>query len=574
MESFNKYNYTNNDKDRFLEYLWEIERNKIWPITGAITYKTQEVNSLENYITKEFFNENNKIINIQDIDTCIGFISRGYNNLKTILKDIQQDQVLSEEQKTYIINSIKDIQTRQLMIMNWVYIEAEKGGYKLDPKKRDVLKQRIKLLSEKIRGPNVSEVKEEKQSVLKEIDEKMESNKKRITNQEYKTIINFLNEQKFDFTNKNSKENLNWNNKLSEKKISLDKYTMIIKMILEEIYGIKPTLLISHNINFLSWEKNTDNSFNQDKNIVYFKEWLNEKEKENFLKENNINEHFKINIDSDKKNMSAWANNINIPYIDNYLELNIETILKKIEHELKHVFRARKSINTLPITTTKGINNMDIVEQERWFKNTNSTDIEEGIAKFSEEAIDCNIEDMNANIWYGHIATFIAEKYNFDDAKKLMTIYLKLDSFSDEAAEKEAETRIKRVKRFFPLDEPWAYGKETVYYRNKKNIIDLVKDLQIKWKREKLEELTKSAYIAKIDEANIDGFWDVVKDWINEKDYNKIPYEIGKIIYNKLLDKNINEVKKWDIRFSFNEMNYKTKKALCEIISFTKDSIK
>ena len=47
-------------KSVFLNYLSEIERNKIWPLTGELTYKIQEVKSFENYIATQLFYQNTK----------------------------------------------------------------------------------------------------------------------------------------------------------------------------------------------------------------------------------------------------------------------------------------------------------------------------------------------------------------------------------------------------------------------------------------------------------------------------------------------------------------------------------
>lgn len=577
MEIHNKNLYATNNKNRFLWYLSEIERNKIWPLSWVITYKEQAIDSLENYITKQLFNETNQSIQLEDIESSIGFISWWYNNLKKIKKEIQNEQALSPEQKNYIINSIKEIQTRQLLILNWIYIEAEKWWYQLSKQKRNILKNRIQIISQQIRWPRISDSPGEKQLILNEIKNKYTKNNNKINDKEKELINNFLESRnkkplnkKEKFYKDTKKEKIENN----EKGLELKDYANVIKMILEEIYGIKPVIIISHNIDYKTWENIDKNFFDTENNTVYFNKNTDSYDKDLFLNKNNIKDNFKLNIDSDKKNMSWWANMFTIPYISSYLKLDLKSFCKKLEHELGHVFRWRKSKDTLPIIWNKRLDNIAIKESEKGFQNLDGSNLEEWINKFTEEAIDKNIDKMDTKIRYWHIATFIAENYSLKEWIKIMKIYLKLEWMTEERAENTAIERIKRCKRRFPLDEPGAYWKETIYYRNKKNVIDLVKETQNKSDIKKLEKLTKDAFIAKIDEKNIEWFGNIVKDRIKEEDYNKIPYAIGKIIFKKLTEGNINNIQEWDIRFSFNKMNLNTKKALYEILSFTKRNLK
>ena len=150
---------------------------------------------------------------------------------------------------------------------------------------------------------------------------------------------------------------------------------------------------------------------------------------------------------------------------------------------------------------------------------------------------------------------------------------MKLDWIDDETAEGQADSRIRRVKRFFPLDEPGAYWKDASYYRSKKNIIKLVQECQKDKDPKKLEEFAKTAYMAKLWEDDIRNFQDTIKSIITKDSYDEIPYEIWKIIYTKLSWESLKELEEKDIRFSINQLNAQQKRALVEILKYTKDSL-
>lgn len=566
-------------KSVFLDYLSEIERNKIWPLSGELSYKKQEVDSFENYIATQLFNENTKKLNLKDVEETIWFIKRWKHNLIELKWEIKNDSFLTEEQKAFLIANIESILTRMELVLKWVYIEAEKWWYKLDSEKRELLVKEVQELSTKIRWPRISDVSHEKFLVLKSIYEKYDEKKDLLSPEEDKTINQFF--EKFwvsSYFNMIEEdlpwevENIEWGEKLKWK-IELSKYVNVIKMILEKIYNI-PCIFVCKWKDFRDWSDITENSFDEKNDIAFLRPDCDDYEISKFKEKNNITDKFCINIDPNKKNLSAWAWAINVPYIQNYKEMDIARFLRLIEHELKHVIRARKSAESLPLDIEKKIDNIPVSEQDKWFKELDSTDLEEWITKFSEEAVSQNIEDMQVDVWIGHIATFIWENYWYNEGKEILKIYLKLDWNDDKSAEKQADTRIRRVKRFFPLDEPGAYWKDTLYYRSKKNIIELVQQCQKDKDPKKLEELAKTAYMAKLWEDDIEKFQDMIKSMTTEESYDEIPFEIWKIIYTKLSWESLKDMEKKDIRFSINQLNIQQKRALVEILKYTKDSLR
>lgn len=574
---------TGDQIDVFLDYLSEIERNKIWPLSGEISYKKHEIDSFENYIATELFNtelfnKNKKRLNFRDIEETIWFVNWWKDNLVELKERIKNDSFLEEDQRNFLVNNIDSILTRTELILKWVYIEAEKWWYKLDKKQRDTLKQEIQELSYKIRWPRVSDVPHEKFLVLKNIHDKYNEKKDVLTEEEQKIIsqffekfwvssyFNMMDEYDLESQQIEKKEELKW-------KIELSKYVNIIKMILEKIYGIS-CVFISKWKDFRDWSDITENVFDEDWETVLLRPDCDDYELSKFKQENNISDKFCINIDPNKKNLSAWAWAINVPYIQNYKEMWIARFLRLIEHELKHVIRARKSAESLPLDIEKKIDNIPVPNQDKWFKELDSTDLEEWITKFSEEAVSQDIEDMQVDVSIWHIATFIWENYWYEEWKELLKIYLKLDWNDDKSAEKQADTRIRRVKRFFPLDEPGAYGKDTIYYRSKKNVIDLVQQWQRDNNKKELKEEAKKAYMAKLWEDDIKKFQNMIKSMTTEASYNEIPYEIWKIIYTKLSGESLKDMEKKDIRFSINQLNTQQKRALVEILKYTKDSLR
>jgi hypothetical protein len=62
---------TGDQIDVFLDYLSEIERNKIRPLSGEISYKKHEIDSFENYIATQLFNENTSELRQKDVEETI-----------------------------------------------------------------------------------------------------------------------------------------------------------------------------------------------------------------------------------------------------------------------------------------------------------------------------------------------------------------------------------------------------------------------------------------------------------------------------------------------------------------------
>ena len=565
-------------KSVFLDYLSEIERNKIWPLTGELTYKKQEVDSFENYIATQLFYQNSKTLTQEDIDNAIWFIKRWKHNLIELKSEIENDSFLTQDQKWFLIFNIESVLTRMKLILKWVYIEAEKWWFKLDKQERSKLKQEIQELSVKVRWERISDTPHEKFLVLKSIYSKYDEKKDLLSPQEDKTINQFF--EKFWVENyfKLIDEDIIWQIESSEQtkklegKIEIRDYLNVIKMILEKIYGIK-CVFVSKGKDFRDGSEIKENKYDKEWNVILFRADVDEYEAKNILIEHNVSESFRIMTDTNKKNISAWAEAIKIPYIQDYEKLDITRFLRLLEHEFKHVIRARKSAEALPINIEKKIDNVVISDQDKWFKDANSTDFEEWITKFSEEAVSQDIEDMEIEVWIGHIATFIWENYWYEEWKKLLKIYLKLDWIDEETAEEQADSRMRRVKRFFPLDELGAYWKDASYYRSKKNIIKLVQECQKDKDPKKLEEFAKTVYMAKLWEEDIKKFQDMIKSMITKNSYNEIPYEIWKILYTKLSWESLKEMEKKDIRFSINKLNAQQKRALVEILKYTKDSL-
>ena len=569
---------TGDQIDVFLDYLSGIERNKIWPLTGELTYKKQEVDSFENYIATQLFYQNSKTLTQEDIDNAIWFIKRWKHNLIELKSEIENDSFLTQDQKWFLIFNIESVLTRMKLILKWVYIEAEKWWFKLDKQERSKLKQEIQELSVKVRWERISDTPHEKFLVLKSIYSKYDEKKDLLSPQEDKTIKQFF--EKFWVENyfKLIDEDIIWQietpeqTKKLEGKIEIRDYLNVIKMILEKIYGIK-CVFVSKWKDFRDWSEIKKNKYDKEWNVVLLRADVDEYEAKNILIEHNVSEPFRVMTDTNKKNISAWAEAIKIPYIQDYEKLDITRFLRLLEHELKHVIRARKSAEALPVNIEKKIDNVVISDQDKWFKDANSTDFEEWITKFSEEAVSQDIEDMKVDVWIGHIVTFIWENYGYEEWKQLLRIYLKLDWIDEETAEEQADSRMRRVKRFFPLDEPGAYWKDASYYRSKKNIIKLVQECQKDKDPKKLEEFAKTVYMAKLCEEDIRKFQDMIKSMITKNSYNEIPYEIWKILYTKLSWESLKNMEKKDIRFSINKLNAQQKRALVEILKYTKNSL-
>jgi hypothetical protein len=127
-----------------------------------------------------------------------------------------------------------------------------------------------------------------------------------------------------------------------------------------------------------------------------------------------------------------------------------------------------------------------------------------------------------------------------------------------------------RVKRFHSFDLPWANRKDVVYRRWLEDVIQFIKNAD----KKNLQQEMHNFYITKLWEKELknEKYIEELLQWfdINENEII-MPIAIGKILYEKLLWHNLNQID--DFRFKLWEwkLNHKQKKLLLEILHFIKE---
>lgn len=273
---------------------------------------------------------------------------------------------------------------------------------------------------------------------------------------------------------------------------------------------------------------------------------------------------WKVKISADKKFFTVSWKDLLVP--ESITEESILRILELIDHELMtHMVR--------------WVNNSLVFKELTTSWNTKS---EEWMAIMSEKLITQNLESIKVEPTIHHITIFLWEVSNDSkQLKKLMEAYFILIwNKTQEEAVLLSEDRIKRVKRFYPLDMPWANRKDTSYTRG---LIDIVETLQ-KMNDEEKQSHMKDFYFWKLSKEYLPLVPELKQSLDISEEELTYPLWLWKILFEKL-NYNYDNFKdseipnkwalKWfekkDFRFNWEQFNsknitYSKAKELVEIL--------
>ncbi|MDD3144973.1 MAG: DUF1704 domain-containing protein [Candidatus Gracilibacteria bacterium] len=221
----------------FLEYTKDVQNTKSGfasPMGGILKY-IQNEDGLN--INQDFFGGKN-IISQNDIDELLKTFDKKLSEIKNIKKELK-DSSLQEVEKKFILNSLNGVGLRYMIFKSSIFLEAEKSGFELTEEQRNFYLRRVNKLQTIVYGPEISSIKSEKSSVLKELSNIYETNNLKLDEGEKKSYLECLKTLGFNgiSATNNFKKGGN-NNKLVEIFLSKEKVVGLFEMLID-LYELK-----------------------------------------------------------------------------------------------------------------------------------------------------------------------------------------------------------------------------------------------------------------------------------------------------------------------------------------------
>ncbi|MCS6982725.1 MAG: hypothetical protein NZL83_00880 [Candidatus Absconditabacterales bacterium] len=401
-------------------------------IGGEITYIIDG-----NYkIAQQFFPDVKKgPITQEHIDTFLTNLKIAQNTL-TVHIDSLKKSPLPPYTKQLFLNRCEEIQENMTMLSYSVYIEAEKGGYSIDPAERENI---IKNTQDKLWtafGPSVSSNKEESQQCVDKMVLYFNKNGNRLTEEEKTLFQGFLDAccQKYSLTQKKKSTTDSDEEEKSDNASESILLKTITRQKQQELFEILQQTERSDPIN---------------------------------TKPQRTMKPRKIELDKIQKNVTVCSEKEKIYLPDDAKTISLESALVNYQHEIgKHA--------------TSGYNANHFFVKGR--KGAGYLGLEEGLAKLFEAIVKgkvktlADIPSITEKPSIGMLATFICEQCNYDEAVKIITIYNKLtrkpegQTKKTKTPEEEAHNIVTRRKRFVPYDRPGASTKDCLYTRGLRDV--------------------------------------------------------------------------------------------------------
>lgn len=548
-----------NKAEKMANYDLAIEKAR-WELFLRIWYEQ----SGELYFNKAYFTNGEHIDN-ERINQIIEEANINNQKLEDIKAELENDNILNQAQKNLIKNRLEKIILNNEYHKNAIYIEAEKAGYKLSNKDRIKYRKRIIELENILYGPSITDIPERKQKVIDKLHQLYKDNNNELNNE--------LNDEEKTFWEENIIEKYQKETSIEKAEKEDDKEDIFIKdesvfdimKLLLEIEGfdkhkltniqISDTIegILKKDIYFIPrniTEEEIDDYFkkeniNKDTIIIKRKDSSQAIEKQedsiyfvsNKITEENMDSYFKtLGIENNLKIIKKISGNNSVSIIKEWEE-NWENKFKKnciyLKKPIKDKYSLKESI--LPVLfdheigahvkmSMGNIHNANIKDPDR-------TDLEEWIALLNQRMAKWeSLEDLyEASI--GDIRMFMAEQFDDDDLRKLLTIYYKLTKAKDP----NIDDWIKRVRMGVPIWEKGSRKKDLTYGNAKENIRSLEKLSKTDEWRKIVNKYAKVIYSTGIGFEwleNIDEIMEGIKD-VNDLE-PEFPIFAGKILYRKL----------------------------------------
>jgi hypothetical protein len=530
-----------NTNEKFASYqerIWNIKSSFSNPLSGIFKYTLSDADKA---INVSLFRENISLVSQEDIDNVLTFLSLSSQRNKELLSELNADALLNNAQKNFIRNTALHIQKWLDMLACAVYIEAEKWWFVLNEHRKKELLESIESYETLLYGPRITDVSSEKDAVLDHLSSLNIVKKDVLSTQEQFVFIDFL--EKFWREPKGVSFAQTSDSPVDQKKYD----SWIVAWVFDKIYriyGEKPILV---------YEKDDISEPVYESGVFKIPVGLHSKDKKMFYENHGVLSNTKIVISDKAANFSVWVtkefddHTITFPAKGQY---TLERLCQLIDHEVGTHFVRNKNASV----------GIDI-------RSSSYLETEEGIATSNEKLATSDWSDLSA--WeptIHHISTFIAENYDAEETKQLLTIYYKLLGKSEAQAIKEAISRTERVKRYHANNLPGANRKDTVYWRGMKTVVDYLKNVDVDTLQHDADLIYRGKF-ADSDLSDIDGLFDGLKV---DPSKRISPLALGKILYERYQGNPITKqaLQEKDKRFhlSVKDLTFAQKRELLNIL--------
>lgn len=534
--------FTQGARQKYVDIFSDVDKFFGW-LAGVMKY----VSYGRRKVNKTLFPDKNskgsilKQVTYRHVENVQVFNQLHLKKIADAIKDIKRENLLNDSQKHFLLHKAFHIQLALSMMQYAVYIEAEKWGYPLDQSKKQDCLVRIEAYETELYGPRVSDVPEEVSCVMDSLSTLHQTNKQNLSQKESNLFLWLL--QRFSSWSSDL-VTVNKIHQDAEKFYLSDIFAPILQKILT-IYGKKSIII---------YQKKDIQSIYQENDVFYMSPWTHWVDKKNYFEPLGLKDSFKIYLSDSASNVSVWRDknlkdhSITFPLSATY---SFRRICELIDHEVgTHVVRSYNDENGLDV-------------KSGMYEKT-----EEWIAMWmNEKLVVTNFDDLSSGEpTIHHISTFIAENYDAEETKKLLTIYYKLLWKSDAQALKEATSRTERIKRYHANDLPGANRKDTVYWRGMKTVVEYLKNVDIETLQHDADLIYRGKF-ADGDLADIDGLFDGLKVDATQR---ISPLALWKILYERyqgnVITKEALQEKDKRFHLSMKDLNFTQKRQLLEIL--------
>lgn len=460
---------------QFAQQLDVAEKDIIHLTSHSLDYVEFFADGMTRYLNSRIFPWDVRKVSQEEINLCQKAFDDYSKALLSLKNKISQSNELGEKASTFLLNQINVKLTTIQFHQIWLYIEAEKSGFPINPDMQKVLANKAEKLYSELFGPKITDSPTERNIIIQYFHKIFHQNKSLLSSQDQTIFKEFLDEQRtayqLDFQLQINPLEKNCSNSIFEKQIPIHKVKKIFQIVLS----------------------------------MYWLEKI-----------------FHVMIDDDIPNfcircMYKWYDRVVwIPWKTK--SISVKEVCSLIDHEINnHVLRSYNRQQTINIVSE------DYSTIEEWF------------ASLSWSLTYTNLEDIELYPIITNCCLYIAECFDFQTSIDLIKIYLLLscNGKTEPEAIKLAKIRALRAKRYVPLGMKWANRKDVCYWRWMHIALDHALN------NPNIADYLRKYYLWKISEKDFQIFQELMEEeWISS-DRVIYPIFVGKIIADKLTGKQI-----------------------------------
>lgn len=507
---------------------------------GVLTY-TKGTN-----ISDKFFDNKIALVTQQDVDDAKVRINQSISAFEGLQDKISSAETINLVQRQFLLKTIAANILKLTMMWYSVPIEAEKWWYVMDPALKQEYLAKIEKIETELYGPKVSDVPEEKDMIVSSLSTLYQEKSDLLSEEQKEQFSLFL--EKFPESNKaiSTKEIPNTLKWILHQKDIPQLFQRIF-----DLYGIKSTIVI------IDSSENKVSEVTDKDGILYVPDTLSEKELTDIYKERKISSKMKIIMDPKANLMSTGKYLLRLP--SSREDISVKEFCEAIDRSIStHIVATKNDMKTLNMRSDS------YLEFHEWVALLNKEAVSTPLSEISTK------EPVEANI-----STFIWENNTLQDTESLLLSYYTMKAIEGKNPKKESHNRAQAVKRFHANDLPGASRNQVVHWRGMNDVVNYVQSLDPKNPEHitAFSEDIKKFYSSKLGKDEFRDTSDLLEGFTVDESKLILPLALGKIIYEKLLNKTLNFDN--DIRFlaTQHKLSYAQKKLLLSLIAEIKNSI-